>query len=39
MGGDRVKVQNLEVLKVYAEQNLIVVNGSIPEQGFIRNRG
>ncbi len=30
MGGDRVKVQNLQVLKVYSEQNLIVVNGSIP---------
>lgn len=30
MGGDRVKVQNLQVLKVYPEQNLIVVSGSIP---------
>lgn len=30
MGGDRVKIQNLEVLKVYPEQNLIVVSGSIP---------
>jgi len=29
-GGDRVKVQNLQVLKVYAEQNLLVVSGSIP---------
>ncbi len=29
-GGDRVKVQNLQVLKVYEEQNLIVVSGSIP---------
>ena len=29
-GGDRVKVQNLQVLKIYADQNLIVVNGSIP---------
>jgi large subunit ribosomal protein L3 len=29
-GGDRVKIQNLEVLKVYPEQNLIVVSGSIP---------
>jgi large subunit ribosomal protein L3 len=29
-GGDRVKIQNLQVLKVYAEQNLIVVSGSIP---------
>ncbi|WP_461486430.1 50S ribosomal protein L3 [Pedobacter sp.] len=30
MGGDRVKVQNLQVLKVYAEQNLVVVSGSVP---------
>ena len=30
MGGDRVKVQNLQVMKVYAEQNLLVVSGSIP---------
>ncbi len=30
MGGDRVKIQNLQVLKVYAEQNLVVVSGSIP---------
>jgi len=30
MGNSRVKVQNLEVLKVYNEQNLIVVKGSIP---------
>ena len=30
MGGDRVKIQNLEILKVYAEQNLLVVSGSIP---------
>lgn len=29
-GGDRVKVQNLQVLKVYADQNLLVVSGSIP---------
>lgn len=29
-GGNRVKVQNLEILKVYPEQNLIVVSGSIP---------
>jgi len=29
-GGDRVKIQNLQVLKVYAEQNLVVVSGSIP---------
>lgn len=30
MGNSRVKVQNLEVLKVYNEQNLLVVKGSIP---------
>lgn len=30
MGGDRVKVQNLQVLKIYNEQNLLVVSGSIP---------
>ncbi|GAB3924004.1 50S ribosomal protein L3 [Larkinella terrae] len=29
-GGNRVKVQNLRVLKVLAEQNLIVVSGSVP---------
>lgn len=29
-GGERVKVQNLQILKVYAEQNLIVVSGSVP---------
>jgi len=29
-GGDRVKIQNLQVLKIYAEQNLLVVSGSIP---------
>jgi 50S ribosomal protein L3, bacterial len=29
-GGERVKVQNLQVLKVYADQNLLVVSGSIP---------
>ncbi len=29
-GAERVKVQNLEVLKVYPEQNLMVVKGSIP---------
>ena len=29
-GGDRVTVANLRVLKVYAEQNLILVSGSVP---------
>ncbi|MCL4126419.1 UNVERIFIED_CONTAM: hypothetical protein GTU68_026535 [Idotea baltica] len=30
MGGDKVKVQNLRVLKVIPEKNLIVVKGAIP---------
>lgn len=30
MGGDRVKQQNLKIVKVYADKNLIVVKGSIP---------
>ena len=30
MGGDRVKVQNLRVLRILPEQNLLVVSGSIP---------
>lgn len=30
MGGDRVKMQNLQIVKVYAEKNLLVVKGSIP---------
>lgn len=30
MGGDRVKVQNLKVLKVLPEKNLALVSGSIP---------
>ncbi|MEY4046725.1 MAG: hypothetical protein RL284_276, partial [Bacteroidota bacterium] len=29
-GGNRVKVQNLQVLKVYPEKNLLVVSGSVP---------
>jgi large subunit ribosomal protein L3 len=29
MGGDRVKIQNLEVVKVIADKNLLVVKGSI----------
>jgi large subunit ribosomal protein L3 len=29
-GGDRVKVMNLEVLKLVPEKNLIVISGSIP---------
>ncbi|MBL4624744.1 MAG: 50S ribosomal protein L3 [Flavobacteriales bacterium] len=30
MGGERVKVQNLKVIKVIADKNLIIVNGAIP---------
>ena len=29
MGGDRVKTQNLKVLKIMAEKNIIVVSGNI----------
>ncbi|MEO9478076.1 MAG: 50S ribosomal protein L3 [Cyclobacteriaceae bacterium] len=29
-GGDRVKVLNLKVVKIYAEKNLVLVSGSIP---------
>jgi large subunit ribosomal protein L3 len=30
MGGNRKKVQNLEVVKVMPEKNVILVKGSIP---------
>jgi large subunit ribosomal protein L3 len=30
MGGDRVKVINLEVIKIMPEKNLLVISGSIP---------
>jgi large subunit ribosomal protein L3 len=30
MGNDRVKVQNLRVLRVIADKNVIVVSGSVP---------
>jgi len=30
MGGDRVKIQNLRVIKVIPQNNLIIVNGSVP---------
>ena len=30
MGGSRVTVQNLEVLKVIADHNLLLVKGSVP---------
>jgi large subunit ribosomal protein L3 len=30
MGNDRVKLMNLQVVKIFADQNLIVVSGSVP---------
>jgi large subunit ribosomal protein L3 len=30
MGGNRVKIQNLKVLRVIADKNLLVVSGSVP---------
>jgi large subunit ribosomal protein L3 len=30
MGGDRVKVTNLKIVKIMADQNLIILGGSIP---------
>jgi large subunit ribosomal protein L3 len=30
MGGDKVKAQNLRVLKVVADKNLLVVKGCVP---------
>ena len=30
MGGDRVKILNLKVIKVIPENNLLLVKGSIP---------
>jgi large subunit ribosomal protein L3 len=30
MGTDKIKVQNLKVLKVVAEKNLLVVKGAVP---------
>ena len=30
MGGDRVKLRNLEVLKIFADKNLILVKGAVP---------
>lgn len=29
-GGDRVKIRNLKVVKIFAEKNLILINGAIP---------
>jgi large subunit ribosomal protein L3 len=30
MGGDRVKTTNLKIIKIMADQNLIILSGSIP---------
>ena len=30
MGNERVKMENLQVLRVLADKNLIIVKGSIP---------
>ena len=30
MGGERVKVDNLQVVKIFADQNLILIKGAIP---------
>jgi large subunit ribosomal protein L3 len=30
MGNERVKIQNLQVLKVDSDQNLLIVKGSVP---------
>jgi len=30
MGGDRVKTKNLTVIKIFAEQNLLLVKGAVP---------
>ena len=37
MGGNRVTIQNLRVLKIIPEQNLLVVSGSVPgaKQSFV----
>jgi large subunit ribosomal protein L3 len=30
MGGDRIKTQNVKIVKIMSEQNLILLNGSVP---------
>lgn len=37
MGGNRVTIQNLRVLKIIPEQNLLVISGSVPgaKQSFV----
>lgn len=36
-GGDRIKVKNLEILKIFAEQNAVLVKGAVPghKGGFL----
>jgi large subunit ribosomal protein L3 len=29
-GGDSIKVENLQIVKVLAEKNILVVSGSVP---------
>jgi large subunit ribosomal protein L3 len=29
-GGNRVKIQDLEIIQVYPEQNVLVIKGSVP---------
>jgi len=40
MGGERVTVKNLQVVKVDAEQNLIYVRGAVPgpKSGYLQIR-
>jgi len=30
MGNERVKMENLQILKVLADKNLVIVKGSVP---------
>jgi large subunit ribosomal protein L3 len=30
MGGDRVKLDNLRIVKILADQNVVIVSGSVP---------
>ena len=30
MGGDRVKLLNLRIVKIYPDNNLVLVSGSVP---------
>ena len=30
MGGERIKIQNLKILKILSDKNLIYVRGSVP---------